>query len=361
MRFGITKNLNSLIFCFCSHLSLSLQNSMNVVTSHRNSNLDWIRCVAIFLVIIVHTWSLARVSEVAYPLLHRVYDAFIGCGVPLFLMLSGGLQLSSQPQSLSAFYSKRLKRLLVPFFFWATLIYVLSACLGKYDEVHSLKDGLIHYVPFVLENKINMAYWYVPLMLLLYAMTPFLQKALHDCTRTTRMGLICVWLCVIALRNVYPEMYVLRYTSELIVYLGFYVVVFFVCNPIDRRSLSGKQWWGVVSMFIVALVLFVVKAPAPTLWRAFMCVAMLVLLLNVRLPHVEIVQRVSQYSYAIYLFHMIFIPPLYTLIHFDGGSAALWQCCLLPLITSVAVLLISYLVCWVLCKCFSKHQWLGIN
>ena len=49
---------------------------MNVVTSHRNSNLDWIRCVAILLVITVHTWSLANVSEGAYPLLNGIYDAF---------------------------------------------------------------------------------------------------------------------------------------------------------------------------------------------------------------------------------------------------------------------------------------------
>ena len=139
MRFGITKNLNSLIFCFCSHLSLSLQNSMNVVTSHRNSNLDWIRCVAILLVITVHTWSLANVSEGAYPLLNGIYDAFVGCGVPLFLMISGGLQLVGESQSLRAFYVKRFKRLLIPFFFWATLIYVLSSCIGKYAEVQSLK------------------------------------------------------------------------------------------------------------------------------------------------------------------------------------------------------------------------------
>jgi membrane-bound acyltransferase YfiQ involved in biofilm formation len=79
------------------------------------------------------------------------------------------------------------------------------------------------------------------------------------------------------------------------------------------------------------------------------------------LPHFQMVQNVSRYSYAIYLFHMVFIPPLYVVTHFDGGKAALWQCCLWPVLTSVVVLLMGYFVCWLLCKCFSKHQWLGIN
>ena len=361
MRFGITKNLNSLIFCFCSHLSLSLQNSMNVMTSHRNSNLDWIRCVAILLVITVHTWSLANVSEGAYPLLNGIYDAFVGCGVPLFLMISGGLQLVGESQSLRAFYVKRFKRLLIPFFFWATLIYVLSSCIGKYAEVQSLKDGVIYYLPFLLENKINMAYWYVPLMFVLYLLSPFLQTSLQGCSRSTRMWLMCVWLCVIALRNVYPELYVLRYTSELIVYLGFYVVGFFVCNPLEKKQLSYREMWVVMGLFIVCLILYVMVGVVPTFWRAIMCITLLVLLLNVNLPHFQMVQNVSRYSYAIYLFHMVFIPPLYVVTHFDGGKAALWQCCLWPVLTSVVVLLMGYFVCWLLCKCFSKHQWLGIN
>lgn len=333
---------------------------MKVVTSHRNSNLDWVRCVAIFLVITVHTWSLAHVNEEVHPLLHRIYDAFVGCGVPLFLMISGGLQLASEPHSLPVFYSRRFKRLLIPFLFWATLIYVISACIGKYDEVQSLKDGLIHYLPFLLENKINMAYWYVPLMFLLYAVTPFLQKALQGCSRSTRVWLMGVWLCVIALRNVYPEMYVLRYTSELIVYMGFYVVGFFLCNPIDKKQLSSMKMWVGMCLFVVALGLFVVGV-VPTLWRAIMCITIVVVLLNIRLPKVQMVQNVSQYSYAIYLFHMLFIPPFYALTHFDGSNSTLLQCCLWPLLTSVVVLLTGYLICWLLCKCFSKHKWLGIN
>ncbi len=354
------KNIQASLI-FLARLLLSLQIGMKAMKSERNSKLDWVRCIAIFLVITVHTWSLAQVSEADHPLLHRVYEAFVGCGVPLFLMLSGGLQLRVAPQSLQEFYRKRFQRLLIPFFFWATLIYVLSACMGKYVEVQSLKDGLIHYLPFLLENKINMAYWYVPLMFVLYAVTPFVQKALCECSRRTRVWLIAVWLWVIALRNAYPEIYMLRYTSELVVYLGFYVVGFFVCNPIDKRQLSYREMWGVLSLFVAALVLYVVVGGVPTLWRAIMCISLVLLLLNIRLPEAKMVQNVSRYSYAIYLFHMVFISPWYLVSGFDGSAAAGWKCCVWPLLTSVVVMLVCYVICFVLSKCISKHKWLGIS
>jgi len=143
----------------------------------RDHRLDYIRTLAILMVITLHTWSLAKVC--AFPLLNGVYHAFEDCGVPLFLMISGALCLSAPIESISSFYRKRLWRVLLPFLIWSAVVYVLSALLHKYDEIQTWQDALRCYVPYLLTNRINYAHWFVPLILVLYLLTPLLKPALE--------------------------------------------------------------------------------------------------------------------------------------------------------------------------------------
>lgn len=325
----------------------------------RSANLDWIRVIGIFLVITVHTWSLANVRALDHPVLHQLYHAFIGCGVPLFLLISGALQLNTEVRSLQTFYGKRYKRLLIPFLFWASVVYVLSAFMGKYVGIDSVKDGVVDYFPYLLENKVNMAYWYIPLMVVLYALTPFLQKALMGCSFKEFKYMLVVWLLLLGLRDIYPSMYLFHFSSDLLFYLGLYISGFFIYNRM-QASVNRTQLFCCVVVFFVSFALFMFNAPALVVWRSLMCLSAFSVLLYFRLPSSHVVQKISLYSYAIYLFHMIFIRPLYTLVHFDGSVAPLWQCCLWPLFASVIVLIICYIVCYLGSK-LPFHKWLGIN
>ena len=331
---------------------------MKIMTSHRNTNLDWIRTLAIFLVITVHTWSLAKVSD--FPLLQNLYQAFIGCGVPLFLMISGALNLSGSVHSFADFYGKRFKRLLIPFLIWAFVVYIISALFGKYADISSPEDAIKSFIPYLLENKINMAYWYIPLMVILYAFTPFLQKALLGCSHKVLWNALGVWLLLLTLRNIYPAVYLLRYTSELLFYAGLYVAGFVIYNQPKERIKSHQQYiYGVI--LSLALLMLFIDATAPTLWRALTCLSAFALLLKCRLPKNKVIQNISLYSYAIYLFHMVFIQPLYTLFYFNGTTAPLWKCSILPLLTSVVVLTICYGVRYAIRELFKGYKWLGIN
>lgn len=93
----------------------------------RNLSFDFIRCVAIVFVICIHSMALidGMVNLSIFPrLVKTVLDTFIYSGVPLFIMLSGSLLLTKE-ESLSVFFIKRIRRILLPFFLWSMLVYAI--------------------------------------------------------------------------------------------------------------------------------------------------------------------------------------------------------------------------------------------
>ena len=200
----------------------------------RNTLLDWLRALAILMVVTVHTWSLSHIDSTAYPVLALCYKLFYRCGVPLFVMISGALQLPSSILPIGVFYKKRFTRILVPFLIWSIVIYTLSCIVGKYEDIHSWQDAIRNYIPFLLTNRINEAYWFMGLIIALYAITPFLQRAFQTCSKQTLIGIIVCWLIYIVAQRFYPELYLLQYSSRLTYFLGFYILGFLL-----RRGWGG--------------------------------------------------------------------------------------------------------------------------
>lgn len=286
------------------------------MTKERDVVLDILRALAILMVVTVHTWSLARIDANAYPVLSVVYACFHRCGVPLFVMISGTLQLSAPVRPLGEFYKKRYLRILIPFFIWSAIVYILSCLAGKYPDIHSLSDGVLCYIPYMLTNRINEAYWFIGLIVALYAITPFLQRTLQACSRNELIGICVVWLCYVLLRCFYPSLYLLEYTSRLTYFLGFYILGYLLYRECGKR-LTAK-------------------------------------------PN-AVIRAVSDCSYMIYLMHMVFITPFYMLVGFSGATAPLWQLIIMPISTSVLVVTICTFGGILIKKLLPFYRYLGIN
>lgn len=187
-----------------------------------DNRLDNIRSLALLMVIMVHTWSLAGFSHVHQTLAYGLYHVVCDCGVPLFVMLSGALLLGRKPSSAGAFFRRRYTRLLVPFVLWASVVYVLSIVVGLYP-IHSMRDAVCSFIPYLAENKVNEAYWYVAMIAMLYLITPLLNRALAVTSHRTLLGYLVVGVTLLALRNVWPDLYVARYTSAFLPFLLYYL------------------------------------------------------------------------------------------------------------------------------------------
>ena len=317
----------------------------------RNPELDFIRAAAILLVILQHAWSILGLDE---PLASDPGFACYGYkaliyGVPLFVMLSGYLQLR-HPMPLPAFLKKRFSRILLPFLFWAVWVYVISVCMHRYPEVSSLREALLQFVPRLLTNRINAAYWYVFMLAGLYLVTPVLQAALQAAPDRKRLLVYClaVWVAVTALQDLYPAFAVLSYFPIAGKYLGYYLLGCYLCEQANDRAQNLKI--GALGFPLAyALNGWMMACGHELLTLEILEVTCLFLLLkSVRIAASALqrrVDRVSRYSYTIYLTHFVLIAFFYAA--FPTLFPRHWAT---PLYTALLVLFVEYIFCFLLEK-----------
>ena len=325
-------------------------------------SLDLIRTVAILLVITQHAWSGLRLDEPSpgASIYLFIYQAAVVMGVPLFFMLSGALMLGSKPLPIGQFLSKRLKRLLIPYLLWATLVYIISAVMHKYPDVQTPAEGLQRYLPYLLSGKINPSYWYIFVLMGLYALTPFMQQALSTSRgkQLAEYGLM-LWAAWLMLRAYYPQFGSIHYYSA----SAFGYMGFFLCGHYCVRYLTDERRnrrVGAVG-FAVAYVLDVwglADGFSTSLAHTLGVVSLFLWLKSCAVPRraSSFITSSGRYTYVIYFAH---VPLVGMLCMLDvWGWCPLWIC---PIVITLLSFIISYLAAWILdrIRCV-PNAWVGI-
>ena len=254
---------------------------------HRIVSLDLIRTVAILLVIMQHAWSGMQFDEPGTGAWSYAYHALVVMGVPLFFMLSGALLLDSQVMGIGHFLSKRFKRLLLPFFLWGTVVYIIAVAMHKYPDVASPMEALRSYIPYMLEGKVNASHWYIYVLIGLYLLTPFLQRALATPHGKQLAGYgVVLWGIWMLLRSYYPAFASMHYYGASgFMYLGFfllgyYVVKFFTDNRLCRRvGLMGFLVAYPLNVWCISI------GSSTTLIHAVAVVCLFLLVKSLAVPH----------------------------------------------------------------------------
>ncbi len=146
----------------------------------RNVAYDFIRAVAIMLVILCHATELcypvAALQGVSENLTFSIGFTLGRLGVPLFLFLTGALVLTkpfNDDPTIVRFYRRNYLTLLITVVCWAGIYYCCAAfvrgeiCLAQLIRCVCLVDG----AP-------SIAWWYMPMILGLYIVVPFLGSGL---------------------------------------------------------------------------------------------------------------------------------------------------------------------------------------
>lgn len=306
--------------------------------TQRNPAYDILRVVAILLVSTQHAWSMLGMDQPEWGWLCHVYRALVDCGVPLFVAISGALLLSEEPLPLGEFFKKRFRRVLVPFFIWATAVYGVALVAGQYAHIHSWQEALLSYVPMLLENQINTSHWFVWMILALYLLTPVLQRMLQakDSRRMVEYLLALIGL-VLLLEWLVPGIYILRYSSALLIYLGVYLGGYYIARYLRAYS----RWFLPLALLSIALSL-VPGAPVYLLTKLtaiFLFGALLPLeRCSLESKGTKIAVALSRYSYMIYLIHIPLIRAFLTVLH---PAAAAWT----PLCLAALAVVLSAVAC----------------
>lgn len=195
-------------------------------------------------VISIHSMGLfsERMEETSGLCLMRIEGGLlkiINTGVPLFLMLSGALLLGRE-ESLRYFFSKRIRRILVPFIIWSFLVYAILAWLdGKRSMINILGMFIIR----SFGADYYGIFWYVYLILGLYFLTPLLRKIVFYRT-------LSLYLCLLAFGYHYIHLVMPDFALfEFYYFKGVSAIGYFVAGYLVRSNLSILQKYKRLCLF----------------------------------------------------------------------------------------------------------------
>ena len=330
------------------------------MNSQRIISLDLIRMIAILLVIMQHSWSGLQLDEPGMGIGSYCYQAIVVIGVPLFFMLSGALLLGREPLPIGKFLNKRLRRLLIPYLLWATIIYIISSTMHKYPDVGTASDALLKYIPYLLSGRINVSYWYIFAITGLYLLTPFLQRAL--CMPHAKQLLqysLGLWMAWLLLSAYYPLFGSLQYYNCIgLRYIGFFLTGYYCVN-----HLKDNQTNRIVALLALPILYAINVAGLSrgidvTPIHAIITILIFLLLKSFAPPTYtqRFITSASRYAYVIYFVHILIVSILCML--------NIWEWCPLwirPIFITAASFTLSYFITYLMERIrFVPNTWIGI-
>ena len=285
------------------------------------AHLELLRIFAAYCVILLHT--LAPLHNSAANFGTRTWmgvnclNEVVRTGVQIFLMLTGCLLLpAASTKDFSAFYRRRLTRILVPFFVWDVLYYVAyrveagQPVLSRafFDEL--LNQGSAYHL------------WYVYTLAGIYLLLPFLARALEGCSNRQIFWLVLLAAFPATIRpfiNITTPVYV--YLTEPLMegYLGYVLLGYWL----SRIKLSRATAWAIplcgISGWLMGMGFNYFRSSAEgldlyfnggyTLNHYLLAAAIFLAARYLRLPDSEkfsrILHKLSGLTYTVYLAHVL--------------------------------------------------------
>ena len=167
---------------------------------------DALRALAITCVILVHVVTLNKyfiVNEWTGPTLNWIISQFlynpVRIGVLLFLMLSGALSLGREWE-IKPFLSKRIPRIVYPFFFWNAIFILIFIILSKVHFIGVVEAFDFNYLlEFIISALMGDVYgfnanWFFWMILGTYLIMPIFNRWLYHCDLKEVEYFLIFWL-----------------------------------------------------------------------------------------------------------------------------------------------------------------------
>lgn len=295
--------------------------------------LEVLRLVACILVVGVHV-SAFNLEQVPVESLNFKVMNGLDClsilGVPLFVMISGALFLApSYEVTVKKFYTRKILRIVFLYFFW----------LLFYNVVNFLENGTVWNFTnvkkqIVLESLLGKGMyhmWYLPMLAVLYLLTPFLKSFAADrkkCMLFCALGFVYSILLPTALKFEFPYRTIVEslYNQFDCSFFGGYVTYYVLGHALHEYvpKLSAQKkaalgLGGVIAMGIEIAVCNVWSVKTgimstilntPFSVTAFIGAAAIFLLLRDGVPgrkQEELSGRLAGLTLGIYLIHPLFL------------------------------------------------------
>lgn len=346
----------------------------------KQTNIQWLdtlRALATIGVIIIHISSplvnMAYDGNMAYWWIGNVIDSSVRFAVPVFLMLSGATLLGKE-YKLGEFYKRRFTRVLLPFLFWLLVYWVYRwAMLKTWQQPQEPLAILSWAGKLFLKEGVSKHFWYVYMILFIYLLVPLLGRGLRKLSLSVLSNLLLLWVILtFVFKSVPLNMY--NWSTDYgnkfggyLLYSG-YLVLGYYLSKLAATTPKIRLWTGVIFAMSVAVssistYLFSQQAGHLDLSMygylsvntIIQSIALFVWIkdLTIKDEHTNIIiSQASNYSYGIYLVHIIIIGILFRNGIYWSFAHPLLS---LPLLT-IGVLVCSFAIIFVLRKIpFGKY------
>lgn len=339
--------------------------------------LDTMRALATLGVIIIHISSplvnMAYGKNMPYWWIGNVVDSAVRFAVPVFLMLSGATLLGKE-YNLREFYTRRFTRVLLPFLFWLVVYWIYRwAMLKTWQQPQEPLAILTWAGKLFLKEGVSKHFWYVYMIVFIYLFVPFLVKALRKLSLSVISNILLLWVILTFVFKSTPlNMYNWSgdYGSKFggyFLYSGYLVLGYYLSKlPVTSRKIrfsAAAIFILSASVSAVATYLFSQKShrldmsiysylSVNTIIQSI-ALFMWIKDITVKNKYTSLIQsNISNYSYGIYLVHIIVIGVLFRNGIYWSFAHPLLS---LPLL-AVGVLVCSFLIIFVLRKIpFGKY------
>ncbi|MFM0684394.1 acyltransferase [Paraburkholderia strydomiana] len=150
----------------------------------RDESLDFVKFVAITLVIMVHVSAPGFVTFGPQWDAALLYRGFASICVPLFFLATGALLLTRDASASSVF--KRIKRILIPGVLWSC-VYLARVTFAEHGEVGNWFVRILYY-PAAIHL------WFVYTIIGYYACLPLFTGFYRNSTDAQKLLILAVWL-----------------------------------------------------------------------------------------------------------------------------------------------------------------------
>lgn len=319
--------------------------------NQRLLSLDYIRALACFLVILIHSPFSGDNSNGFYMASATLL------GLPcngLFFMVSGYLLLPVT-DSTSYFIMKRLSKVLFPTLFWTFFYIILNVIIGN-THVNELWCVFFS-IPFSPQGTGWL--WFMYVMIGLYLLAPILSSWIKNVNQSE----FVIYLCLCLITSLFPlfgkYVEIAKGENNMLFYFSGYIV-YFLLGAYLKKYPSRFPLWAMVCSYIIPIMVALVAriyeihviseqfTSYLSIFTISMCLALFCLLVRYETffkKHIMFsswVSDISKCSFGIYLIHHFVNHQLIDRAFFLEEYGSLFQI----IISVVLTLFISYTIVW---------------
>lgn len=201
-------------------------NPWGVTMKQRILYLDFLRCLAICFVVILHSVASTLVNPEFYQCntwyLCMLINPFIRTGVPLFFMISGYLLLSrSSTGCIWYFYKHNICKLVIPLTAWSLIYYADEVISGQ----HSIEIN--QFLSKFFNQGVSYHMWFIYTLAGIYLLCPFLKRMVDHCTVRQLVLLLGIILFPTTFRPILNQIlpvYLYLFNSLMDGYFGYFLL-----------------------------------------------------------------------------------------------------------------------------------------